>query len=159
MQTALRIMRAFGGEMSPGFLQLDRDSAMRAFLRGEALSIPDGTWDYPTMRDTAKFEIGAFRLPLPGPDDPEYGGYALLPISDGGASTATPFYLSRQSRHPEVAIDFLRYVTGMEGNRLFSQASHWMPSVEGVEISPLTCSPSGRTTMATSSLTRRTARC
>lgn len=136
MQTALRIMRAFGGEMTPGFLQLDRDSAMRAFMRGEAFSIPNGTWDFPTMRETAKFGIGAFRLPLPGPDDPEYGGYALLPISDGGAGTALPFYLTQQSRHPEVAIDFLRYLTGLEGNRLFSQASHSMPSVEGVEIAP-----------------------
>jgi raffinose/stachyose/melibiose transport system substrate-binding protein len=136
MQTALRIMRGFGGEMTPGFLQLDRDSAMRAFLRGEAFSLPNGTWDYPTMRETAKFEIGAFRLPLPGPDDPEYGGYALLPVSDGGSGTAMPFYLARQSRHPEAAIDFLRYVTSLEGNQLFSRASHWMPSVEGVAIEP-----------------------
>ena len=134
MQTALRIMQAYGGEMTPGFLQLDRDSAMRSFMRGEALSIPNGTWDYPTMRATAKFRIGAFRFPLPSPDDPEYGGYALLPVSDGGAGTAMPFYLTRQSRHPDVAIDFLRYVTSMAGNRLFSDASHWMPSVEGVEI-------------------------
>jgi raffinose/stachyose/melibiose transport system substrate-binding protein len=134
MQTALRIMRAFGGEMTPGFLQLDRDSAMRAFIRGEAFSIPNGTWDYPTMRALAKFEIGAFQLPLPTADDREFGGYALLPVSDGGSVTAMPFYLTRQSRHPEVAIDFLRYVTSLEGNRLFSQASHWMPSVEGVEI-------------------------
>jgi len=136
MQTALRIMHAFGSEMSPGFLQLDRDSAMRAFMRGEAFSLPNGTWDYPTMRQTAGFEIGAFRLPLPTADDPDYGGYALRPISDGGASTAMPLYLARQSRHPEVAIDFLRYVTSVAGNRLFSQASHWMPSVEGVEIEP-----------------------
>lgn len=136
MQAALRIMRAFGGEMTPGFLQLDRDSAMRAFLRGEAFSLPNGTWDYPTMRATAKFRIGAFRLPMPSADDPDYGGFALLPVSDGGNSTAMPFYLTRQSKHPEVAIDFLRFVTGMEGNRLFSQASHWMPSVIGVEIDP-----------------------
>ncbi|MDB6126144.1 MAG: transporter substrate-binding protein [Verrucomicrobia bacterium] len=136
MQDALRIMRAFGGEMSPGFLQLDRDSAMRAFLRGEAFSLPNGTWDYPTMRAQAGFEIGAFRLPLPEMDDPDFGGYVLRPMSDGGISTAMPFYLTRQGRHPEVAIDFLRYVTSLEGNRLFSQASHWMPSVEGVEIEP-----------------------
>ena len=136
MQAALRIMQAFGGEMSPGFLQLSRDAAMRAFLRGEAFSIPNGTWDYPTMRALATFEIGAFRLPLPAADDPEYGGYVLRPISDGGIGTAMPFYLTRQSRHPEVAIDFLRYVTGMDGNRQFSEASHWMPSVEGVEIEP-----------------------
>jgi raffinose/stachyose/melibiose transport system substrate-binding protein len=136
MQTALRIMQAFGGEMTPGFLQLDRDSAMRAFLRGEAFSVPNGTWDYTTMRAQARFEIGAFRLPLPTADDPAFGGYALLPISDGGLGSAMPFYLTRQSRHPEVAIDFLRFVTGMAGNRMFSQASHWMPSVEGVEIEP-----------------------
>ena len=136
MQDALRIMHAFGGEMSPGFLQLDRDSAMRAFLRGEAFSLPNGTWDYPTMRAQAKFEIGAFRLPLPEMDDPEYGGYVLQPTSDGGISTAMPFYLARQSKHPEVAIDFLRYATSLEGNRIFSEASHWMPSVDGVEIEP-----------------------
>ena len=136
MQTGLRIMHAFGSEMSPGFLQLHRDSAMRAFMRGEAFSIPNGTWDYPTMRALATFEIGAFRLPMPGPDDPEFGGYTMLPISDGGIGTAMPFYLTRRSRHPEVAIDFLRYLTSLEGNRLFSLASHWMPSVEGVEIEP-----------------------
>ncbi len=137
LQAALRIMQAFGREMSPGFLQLNRDSAMRAFLRGEALSIPNGTWDYPTMRAQATFRIGAFALPMPGPEDREFGGYALLPLpSVGGITTAMPFYLTRQSRHPEVAIDFLRYVTSMDGNRRFSRASHWMPSVEGVEIEP-----------------------
>ncbi len=136
MQAALRIMQAFGGEMSPGFLQLHRDSAMRAFLRGEAFSIPNGTWDYPTMRALATFRIGAFSLPLPAADDPDFGAYALQPASDGGFNSAMPFYLTRRSRHPEAAIDFLRYVTSLEGNRLFSLASHWMPSVEGVEIEP-----------------------
>lgn len=136
MQAALRIMEAFGHEMSPGFLQLNRDSAMRAFLRGEALSIPNGTWDYPTMRAQASFRIGVFPLPMPAPGDRVHGGYALLPVYATGVGTAMPFYLTRQSRHPEVAIDFLRYVTSMDGNLRFSRASHWMPSVEGVEIEP-----------------------
>jgi len=136
MQAALRLMESFGREMSPGFLQQHRDSAMRSFLRGEAFSIPNGTWDYPTMRATANFRIGAYHVPLPTADDPDYGAYALLPASDGGFASALPFYLTRRSRHPEVAIDFLRYVTSFDGNRRFSQASHWMPSVEGVEIEP-----------------------
>jgi raffinose/stachyose/melibiose transport system substrate-binding protein len=136
MQTGLRITRAFGAEQSPGFLQLDRDSALKAFVRGEAFSIPNGTWDYPTMRELAPFAIGAFRLPMPAADDPEYGGYTLLPISDGGFTSALPLYLTRQSRHPELAIDFLRYLTSLEGNRRFSQASHLMPSVVGVATLP-----------------------
>ena len=122
--------------MTPGFLQLDRDSAMQAFLRGEALAVPNGTWDYPTMRAQAPFAIGAFRLPVPTNDDPEFGGLALLPVSDGSLSTSMPFYLTKQSRHKAEAIDFLHFVTSIEGNRLFSQASHWMPSVEGVKIDP-----------------------
>ncbi|MBS0632982.1 MAG: extracellular solute-binding protein [Verrucomicrobia bacterium] len=134
VQKSLRIARAFGGEMPPGFLQLDRDSATQAFMRGEALFIPSGTWDYPTMRAQASFAIGAFRVPLPADDDREYGGDALQPVSDGSLSTAMPFYLAKQSRHQAEAIDFLRFVTSIEGNRLFSHASHWMPSVEGVEI-------------------------
>lgn len=136
MQASLDLMRQFGAEMTPGFLQLHRDSAMRTFLRGEALSLPNGTWDYPTMRATARFRIGAFHVPLPAEADPEFGAYALLPPSDGGFSTALPFYLTRRSRHPEVAIDFLRYLTSVEGNRLFSRDSHWMPAVEGVAIEP-----------------------
>lgn len=136
MQKALRVAHAFGGEMPPGFLQLDRDSALQAFLSGNAFAIPTGTWDYPTMRAQASFDIGAFRLPLPTADDPEHGGLALLPVSDGSLGTAMPFYLAKQSRHKAEAIDFLRFVTGLEGNRLFSHASHWMPSVDGVVIDP-----------------------
>jgi raffinose/stachyose/melibiose transport system substrate-binding protein len=136
VQAALRLAQAYGGEMPAGFLQRDRDAALQSFLRGQALTIPTGTWDYPSMRRQADFAIGGYRLPLPADDDPEFGGYALHPVSEGGASTALPFFLTRQSRHQAVAIDFLRFLTGVEGNTLFSRTSHWMPGVEGVEIAP-----------------------
>ena len=42
-------------------------------------------------------------------------------------STALPFYLTRQSAHKAEALDFLRFVTSVEGNGLFSAASQWMP--------------------------------
>ena len=136
MQQALRIAQAFGQELPSGFMQVDRNAALQSFLRGEALCVPSGTWDYPTMRATARFEIGGYRLPLPAADDPEFGGLALLPVSDGGVSTALPFYLTRQSAHKAEALDFLRFVTSVEGNRLFSDASQWMPSIEGVPVAP-----------------------
>ncbi len=136
MQAALRLTQAYGGEMPAGFLQRDRDAALQSFLRGEALSIPTGTWDYPAMRRQADFAIGGYRLPLPTDDDPEFGGFALHPISEGSASTSVTFFLTRQSRHKDVAIDFLRFLTGLEGNTLFSRTSHWMPGVKGVAIAP-----------------------
>lgn len=136
MQQALRIAQAFGREMPSGFLQVDRNAALQSFLRGEALCVPSGTWDYPTMRATASFAIGGYRLPLPAADDPEFGGLALLPVSDGGVSTALPFFLTRQSAHKAEALDFLRFVTSREGNRIFSAASQWMPSIEGVPVAP-----------------------
>ena len=134
VQTGLRMLRAYGEQMSPSFLQLDRNSAVQHFVRGEALMLPTGTWDVTSLRSLAPFPIGAIRLPLPRLDDPDFGGYLLGPASDGVVSTALPLFLNRRSAHKEAALDFLRFLTSQPGDRLFSQVSGWMPSILGVEL-------------------------
>ena len=136
IRTALRLMHAIGGEMTPGFLQLDKSTALSAFVRGEALEYYSGTWDYPSLQALAGFEVGGFMVPVPADTDPDFGGHALLPAASGVLSTAMPFFLNRQSRHQAVAIDFLRYLTSMEGNALFSREARIMPAIEGVKIAP-----------------------
>jgi len=136
IRNALRLMHAIGGEMTPGFLQLDKSTALSAFVRGEALEYYSGTWDYPSLQALAGFEVGGFMVPVPADTDPDFGGHALLPAASGVLSTAMPFYLNRQSRHQAVAIDFLRYLTSVPGNALFSREARIMPAIEGVEIAP-----------------------
>jgi raffinose/stachyose/melibiose transport system substrate-binding protein len=129
---ALRVFRDLGRNSEPGFLQMGRDVAMLEFLRGDTLMICAGTWDASSLVQSAAFEVGAFRLPLPGAGDPEYGPLTLGPLSDGSVATTTAFYLNKDSPHPAEALDFLRFLTSVEGNQIFVNVSQWLPSIKGV---------------------------
>lgn len=136
VQSSLQVIHAVGRQMTPGFLQLDKSTALENFVRGEALSLFSGTWDYPSLEALTDFEIGGFMVPVPTAAETPYGGHALLPAVSGVLSTAMPFYLNRQSKHQAVAIDFLRYLTSVEGNAVFSREGKLMPAIHGVEIIP-----------------------
>jgi ABC-type glycerol-3-phosphate transport system substrate-binding protein len=128
----LAVLRDLGRASQPGFIQVGRDVAMLDFLRGEALMICAGSWDASSLAKEASFEVGAFRLPLPSRDDPGYGPLMLGPLGEGAVSTATSFYLNRDSAHKAEALDFLRFLTSVEGDQIFADTSNWLPSIRGV---------------------------
>jgi raffinose/stachyose/melibiose transport system substrate-binding protein len=43
-------------------------------------------------------------------------------------------YLNKQSRHPHEAVDFLRFMSSVEGNQLFTDNSGWLPATRGVKV-------------------------
>jgi ABC-type glycerol-3-phosphate transport system substrate-binding protein len=96
----LAVFREFGNASQPGFVQMRRDVAMLDFLRGHGLILCAGSWDASSLRREAPFEVGAFRLPLPGAEDPEFGPLALGPMSDGSVETSTPSTSTRPRRIP-----------------------------------------------------------
>lgn len=128
MKEAARFMR-------PGFQQMERDSAMQEFLRGQSLMIVTGTWDATSLRTLAPFEVGVYYVPWPAMADQTEGGkYYWSPVSEGAGKTSMPFYLNKASRHKKEAIDFLHFVTSVEGNAIWVEKSGWLPSVRGVEV-------------------------
>ncbi len=128
----LAVFREFGNASQPGFVQMRRDVAMLDFLRGHGLILCAGSWDASSLRREAPFEVGAFRLPLPGAEDPEFGPLTLGPMSDGSVETSTPFYLNKASAHPAEALDFLRFLTSIEGDQIFVDTSQWLPAIKQV---------------------------
>ncbi|MFH1496828.1 MAG: extracellular solute-binding protein [Verrucomicrobiota bacterium] len=132
----LSLARQIGRFAQPGFVQANRDDASFYFVQGRALMIVTGSWDAPSFRALAPFEIGAFRLPMPAADHPRYGAGVLGPTSEAETPTGTTFGLTKASRHPDRAIDFLHYVTSRAGNSTFAKVSSWLPSVVGVELPP-----------------------
>jgi ABC-type glycerol-3-phosphate transport system substrate-binding protein len=134
IRNGLSMMRDIGKYLQEGFLQLDRDDAILMFGQGRALMLPTGVWDYGSVIEQSRFPIGFFQLPLPTPGSPVYGKSVLGPISEGVGTQGAGFHLSAKSKHPEVAVDFLRYLTSVKGNGLFSSISKWPPSVLGVEM-------------------------
>ena len=133
IMAGLQMVRELGGLMRPGFLQLSRDDATQQFIRGEALMIGTGTWDAPSIRELAPFEVGVVRMPFPGPDDPDYGRFVIGPVGDGAVSTGFSLYVNKATPHMAETMDLLHFMTSYEGNRIFSEVSGWYPSIIGVE--------------------------
>lgn len=133
MRAAYTAMSELARHMMPGFSNLRREDANFAFLQRRALMIPGGSWDFRSFTDEAAFPVGIVRFPVPGPDDPRFPGVALGPGSEAATGTSIAFGLTRNSILPQRAIDFLHYMTSVEGNTTFTNISFWPPSVVGVE--------------------------
>ena len=75
-----------------------------------------------------------YMTPSIEPDDPEFGQWALGPVSEANIFAALAFGLTRTSRHPERVIDFLRFMTSRRGNQVFAEISTWLPVIKGVAV-------------------------
>ncbi len=133
----LLLARQIGRFAQSGFIQSNREDATFYFVQGRALMIVTGSWDAPSFRSLAPFETSAFRFPMPSPDHPRFGAGTYGPASEADTPTSAAFGLTRASRHPERAVDFLRFLTSQQGNSTFSRVSGWLPSVVDVELQPL----------------------
>ncbi len=133
----LHLARQIGRFAQPGFVQSSRDDATFYFVQGRALMIVTGSWDAPSFRALAPFEVSAFRFPKPFPDHPRFGAGTYGLSSEADTPTSGAFGLTRASRVPEQAIDFLRFITSKQGNSTFSNVSGWLPSVVDVELPAL----------------------
>lgn len=134
VRAGLQLVRETTNAMKPGFIQLRRDDAMIEFLRGQALFFFYGTWDATSLRRLAPFKIQPMKLLQAMPDDPEVGQYVVGEGGEGIGETALAMYLNKGSRHPAEALDFLKFLTSVPGQQLFTDASLWLPAVNGVNV-------------------------
>lgn len=134
VQSGLELMARAGKHMQAGFLSLGRDDALFYFAQQRALMISTGSWDASSLRVQVPFEMGVFRIPLPSPDDPKYGEFVEGQTSEAGVETGVSFGITKGSQHPEVALDFLQFLTSRSSNEKFSKLSGWLPAVVGVPL-------------------------
>ncbi len=140
VRAGLETVEAFGRYMGPGWVQLNREDAMLQFLQGRAAMLVTGTWDAGGLVTQSAFPVGAFKMPTFRRDDPKYGRETLGPESEAGTFAGVPFGLTRGSRHPERALDFLRFLTCRKSNAKFSRISTWLPVIKGVPVPPVSAS-------------------
>jgi len=133
VRRTLALQREFGRHMQPGFLQLRREDATFAFTQQRALMIATGSWDATSLREECDFPVGVVAIPAPTADDPKWGEGVLGKVSEEGTGAFGPFGIARASKHPELALSFLQFLTSQEANRLFSRLSGWLPVIDGVD--------------------------
>lgn len=122
--------------MQPGFTQLGREDADMYFTQGRALTLISFSNSDQSVRQQIDFPLGVVRAPAPLPDTPHYGRNVRGPSEDKSYTSNFEVGLAIQGRNRERALDFLKFATSQEGNRIFAQNSHWTPSVAGVAPHP-----------------------
>jgi len=137
VRQSLELIREVCRYMSPGWVQMKREDAMLQFLQGQAAMLATGTWDASGILQQAQFNVGIFQFPEIDADNEHYGEGSLGPISESNTFGGVPMALSQTSKHPERAIDFLRYLTSRRSNTKFSETSNWLPVIKGVPIPQL----------------------
>jgi ABC-type glycerol-3-phosphate transport system substrate-binding protein len=136
LRRALELMREVTALMPPGFTQLQRDDALFAYLQGNALMFYAGSWDYGVVVRDAAFSTGIAPLPLPSPEDPRFGPQTLGAPSEAAGLPEAMLGVVRGSRHPEIAVDFLRFLSSHRVAGRFSAESHRISAIVGAAPPP-----------------------
>ncbi|MFH1499220.1 MAG: extracellular solute-binding protein [Verrucomicrobiota bacterium] len=132
LRSSLNLLRDVTSLMSPGYNSRQRDDALFDFLQQRAVMICAGSWDYAVFERDGDFSVGIMPVVLPAADDPEYGRFVLgLPSEANGSPEAT-LGIVRTSKHPDIALDFLRFLTSRGIAQQFSDTSLRMSSVATV---------------------------
>ena len=130
--SGLRLVKEFSDFLTPGFQQLKRDDALFQFVQGHALMIVAQSKEARSIEMQAPFKVGVSQIPLPNPNNPEYGEFMLGPQSEANFGAQPAFGIYNRSKHTALALDFLQFLTSKEVNRIFSEFSGWLPSVIGI---------------------------
>ena len=121
-----------------GYTGLTRDEAVFLFAQDRAVFMSTGTWDAGSLQELArgKFDLGVMDFPMPLPTDPEYGPFIEGPRYDQ-IGTGFNFGITRTCQHPEIALDFLRYLTSKKGNTKLNRIINWIPAIKNTQVPPM----------------------
>jgi raffinose/stachyose/melibiose transport system substrate-binding protein len=120
-----------------GWSGLNRDEAIFNFAQGRAVFMSTGMWEAEGIQQQAdgKFEIGKIDFLLPDANDPVYGEVVVGPRYENPEG-GMPMAIANTSQHPEVALDFLLFLTSQKQNEAFNKRLKWIPIIEGAQLAP-----------------------
>ncbi|MDX2082031.1 MAG: ABC transporter substrate-binding protein [Terrimicrobiaceae bacterium] len=129
------------GELSPyfqpGFAGLTREEGVLLFAQQRAVFMSTGLWEALGLMELAKgkFEIGVMKFPEPTANDERFGRYLEGPIYED-PRIVFGFGVTKTSRHPEVAIDFLLFMASQRENERLNRIIGWIPNTVGADPDP-----------------------
>ena len=136
-EARFRMLRHLTDQFQAGFAGLGRDEAVFLFAQQRAVFINTGTWDAMSLAEQAKgvFQLGIMDFPFPTPDDPEFGRIVEGQLYERPSACAS-FAITRTCKHPEVALDFLRFISSRANNEEMNRIIGWIPAIRGTHMSP-----------------------
>lgn len=137
-EAKFRMIREVTSYFQTGYTGLTRDEAVFLFAQQKAVFMTTGTWDARSLQKQAegRFEVGVMDFPMPTKEDPYYGDVIEGPNYErpgGGFS----FGITRTSRNPELALDFLLFLASQKQNEDLNRIIGWIPCILNTEMDPL----------------------
>jgi raffinose/stachyose/melibiose transport system substrate-binding protein len=120
-----------------GFMAMERMEAQFRFTQGQSAFCASGSWDANSFTSQVDFPMGIVDFPRPDRDDPEFGEYVVGRVSEANAVAVFRLGISRRSKHPDVALAFLQYLTSQKVNERFNLLCRWPPAIRGAKPHPL----------------------
>lgn len=129
------IVRELIANFQTGFVGVGRDEAVMLFAQQRAVFIATGVYDALALKAQAagQFEVGVMRFPFPSSTDPVFGALSTGEVFDP-ANAGFTFGVTRFSKHPELAKDFLRFLASKRGNERLNHEIGWIPVVTGTSL-------------------------
>ena len=131
--SAARLMQEASRLLTPGFEQIENDQTIFRFAQGRAALYLGYSLMATSIFEQCPFRIGIMRNPLPDPNDPNYGEHMIARSAETSMNSYGAFGITRTSRHPELALDFMRFLTSRASCVTFTSVSQNLPTLVGVE--------------------------
>ncbi len=129
------VVRAICSYFNPQFMAMDRDQAIADFAQGGAAFYATGSWDATSLFQVCHFDVGVMAFPIPAPGEP-YSEYGIYGVNEAGTAGAGKFGITKTSKHPEVALDFLRFLSSHKWNQKLNRGAGWLPVTVGTTPAP-----------------------
>jgi ABC-type glycerol-3-phosphate transport system substrate-binding protein len=136
-RASFKMVEEITQEFPHGWSGLGRDEALFNFAQEKAVFTAAGIYEAGGILEQAegKFEVGVADFPVPSRADPAYGSLIQGPRYEQ-PDGSMPMAVTRSSRHPEVAVDFLLFLTSRQQNEKFNRRLKWIPIIIGAEMDP-----------------------
>lgn len=110
----------------PGTEGLTHTESQAAWLQGQAIFIPSGSWLENEMRDVTPDGFDMVVAPVPGPTEDTFNGLLV--------NAGEPFFVPALARNPVGGMEFLRVLLSKESAKFFAEnVGTIMPVIGGTE--------------------------
>ena len=137
-EASFKMVREITEQFPSGWSGLTRDEALFNFAQQKAVFLATGTYEAEGIREQAARKIRArphgFSLARSSPI-PSMAAIVQGPRYENPEGSM-PMAVTRTSKHPEVAVDFLLFLASRKQNEKFNKRLKWIPIVAGAKIDP-----------------------
>lgn len=134
---AVDLTQEMGKYFSEGFTSTDLEQTKFLFFTGNVAFFPEGTWDAWSLVKNSPFEVEVINIPVIGSENRYYANFTGQ-TSELGVGVGGRFGITKAAKNPELALDFLRFLTSYKINQMtMMDYCKWPPAVIKAEYNGL----------------------